>query len=114
VTTEEIYVVKEAWVEIVPVYGEICTAVCNQCGEDITGKEKAHLDESIDKLIAGEITEKELCVTYTSTPTGEFITINKEIYHEAEYGTRTVVAVEAWTEEVITYECSGCGLIKWD
>lgn len=100
----EQYVIKEAWTEQVPVYGQDEREICNGCGADITADPWGHIESQWDAGIFS-------CGGYHSEVISSIVGYDT-ITHPAEYGTRWVVDKPARTEQVSSgYKCS-CGATK--
>jgi len=95
--------VKEAWIETVPVYEEQYRAICNTCGADITGNEGSHMR---NHMLNGENG------SYKNVPM-QVQTGTNTINHDAVYEQKWVVDRASWTEQVLSgYKCSSCGETK--
>ncbi|WP_289220706.1 MULTISPECIES: hypothetical protein [Erysipelotrichaceae] len=100
----EQYVIKEAWTEQVPVYGQDEREICNGCGADITADPWGHIESQWDAGIFS-------CGGYHSEVISSIVGYDT-ITHPAEYGTRWVVDKPARTEQVSAgFKCS-CGATK--
>lgn len=98
-------VVKEAWIESVPVYEEQARSICNGCGQDITGNTTAHMK---DQMLAGNMACGGYHVEYKQVQVG-----TNTINHPAVVEKKWIVDKAAWVETVTTgHTCSGCGAKK--
>lgn len=95
--------VKEAWIESVPVYEEQYRAICNTCGADITSN---YIEHSKNHMLNGENG------SYKNVPMQVQVGTNT-INHDAVYEKKWIVDKQAWTEKVLSgYKCSECGSTK--
>lgn len=97
--------VKDAWIETVPVYETQARDICNTCNADLTGTNisahvKQHMMAGEDK--GGHRTEWKEVQVGTET-----------IKHDAVYEKKWIVDKAAWDETVTNgYKCSSCGETK--
>lgn len=96
-------VVTPAWTEEVPIYEEQARAICNTCGEDITGNTSAHMKEHMLKGENGSYR-----VEYRQVQVG-----TNTVTHDAVTEKKWVVDKAAWDETVVTgYRCTIHGETK--
>lgn len=94
--------VKEAWVEEVPVFEEQAREICGNCGADVTSNPGEHI---MEHMLNG--TGQYGCRTeYRQIQVG-----TKPVKHPAEYQKVWVEDKAAYQETVITYYCE-CGAKK--
>lgn len=101
-THEERYVIKDAWTEYAPIYEtkEVSVWVCNDCAARFSSVESCFEHRmAMNHGGAGVITETQTIQTGV-----------QEIYHEPQYGYKTVID-EATTKKLSGYKCS-CGATK--
>lgn len=100
----ESILIKDAWVETVPVYEYQYRDICNGCGKDITGKTNQHMES---QMMAGHME----CSGFTPKQV-EVQVGTEEIYHEAVYDSKWVVDEPAYDEKVVDYYICECGKRK--
>lgn len=96
--------VKEAWIEEIPVYEEREVMICNDCGIELSASNAYdHIENHL--LNGGKGSWRE---EWKQVKVG-----TNKINHEAVYENKWVVDKVAWDEKVTTgYKCNSCGATK--
>lgn len=100
----ESILIKDAWVEIIPVYEYQYRDICNGCGKDITGRSNEHMES---QMMAGHMECSGFTAKQVEVQTGE-----EEVYHDAVYYSKWIVDEPAYNEKVVDYYICECGKRK--